>query len=84
MQITEKIKKEILKFLKRTRKADLILTYLYYVEQKNNLKPVLFIREKKIYQSLENYILSTGFQALFHKASNIFPKTHKDNMTLPI
>ncbi|NGX63596.1 MAG: hypothetical protein KR126chlam6_01008 [Candidatus Anoxychlamydiales bacterium] len=53
MQITEKTKKEILKFLKKTRKADLILTYLFYVEKKFDLKPVLFAKEKTIYQSLD-------------------------------
>lgn len=53
MQINEKTKKDILNFLKQNRKADLILTYLFYVEQKNDLKPVLFVREKKIYQSLD-------------------------------
>lgn len=56
MQITEKLKKEILNFLKENKKADLILTYLYYVEQKNNLNPVVFVREKKIYQSLDNLL----------------------------
>ncbi len=56
MQISEKMKKEILKFLKSTKKADLISTYLFYVEKKFNLKPVLFIRNKTIYQSLDNLL----------------------------
>ncbi|NGX28487.1 MAG: hypothetical protein K940chlam1_00668 [Candidatus Anoxychlamydiales bacterium] len=56
MQITENIKKEILKFIKQNKKADLILTYLFYVEKKFNLKPVLFAREKVIYQSLDKLI----------------------------
>lgn len=58
MQISEKIKKEILNFLKSTKKADLILTYLFFVEKKFDLKPVLFIRDKTIYQSLD-YLLQT-------------------------
>jgi hypothetical protein len=56
MQISEKTKKDLLDFLKHNKKADLILTYLYYVEQENDLEPVLFIREKKIYQSLDNLL----------------------------
>lgn len=56
MQITEKIKKDILNFLSENKKADLILTYLFYVEQKNDLRPVLFVREKKIYQSLDRLL----------------------------
>lgn len=56
MQLSEKIVKEMLKFIKQNRKADLILTYLFYIEKKFNLKPVLFLREKTIYQSLENLL----------------------------
>ena len=56
MQINEKIKKDILNFLTDNKKADLILTYLFYAEQKNNLKPILFTREKKIYQSLDSLL----------------------------
>jgi hypothetical protein len=56
MQISEKLIKEILDFLSENKKADLILTYLFFVEQKFNLKPVLFAREKKIYQSLDKLL----------------------------
>jgi len=56
MQISENLKKELLKFVKQTKKTDLILTYLFYIEKKFNLKPVLFIREKKIYKNLD-YLL---------------------------
>ena len=38
-------------FLKKNRKADLITTYLFYLERKFKLKPVVFIKEKTIYQS---------------------------------
>ncbi len=38
-------------FLKKNRKADVITTYLFFLEKKFNLHPVVFIREKKIYQS---------------------------------
>ncbi|MFA6118327.1 MAG: DUF2709 domain-containing protein [Parachlamydiales bacterium] len=56
MQISDKLIKEILDFISNNRKADLILTYLFYVEKKFNLKPVLFAREKKIYQSLDELL----------------------------
>lgn len=52
--ITDTIKKKLLKFLKK--KADLVTAYLFFIELKHNLKPVLFPREKKIYQSLESLI----------------------------
>lgn len=54
--ITENLKDELLKFLKKNRKADLITTYLYYLEKKFNIRPVLFAREKTIYQSQEDLI----------------------------
>ena len=50
------LKKKILSHLKKTRKVDLISCYLYYLQEKFNLHPVLFPRQKKIYQSLEDLI----------------------------
>ncbi len=69
MQISEKIQKETLKFLKSTRKADLILTYLFYVEKKFDLKPVLFIRNKTIYQSLDTLL------GILEKEGKLFRET---------
>ncbi len=40
--ITETIKNELLKFLKKNKKADLITTYLFFLEKKFNISPVLF------------------------------------------
>ena len=54
--IPETIKSEMLRFLKKNKKADLITTYLFFLEKKFNLKPVLFIRDKEIYQSREDLI----------------------------
>jgi hypothetical protein len=54
--ISENLKDEVLKFLKRIKKADLITTYLYFLEKKFNIRPVLFAREKIIYQSQEDLI----------------------------
>jgi hypothetical protein len=54
--IPEAIKSEILRFLKKNKKADLITTYLFFLEKKFSLKPVLFIRDKVIYQSREDLI----------------------------
>lgn len=54
--ITEKLKNELDEFLKNNRKADLVTTYLFFLEKKFQLKPVLFIKEKMIYQSLDELI----------------------------
>jgi hypothetical protein len=54
--ISEGLKEEIKKFLKKNRNADLVTTYLFFLEKKYQLKPVLFIREKMIYQSIDELI----------------------------
>lgn len=54
--ISDNLKDEILKFLKREKKADLITTYLYFLEKKFNIRPVLFLREKTIFQSQDELI----------------------------
>jgi hypothetical protein len=71
MQISEKLVKEMLKFIKQNRKADLILTYLFYVEKKFNLKPVLFLREKTIYQSLEGLLEKLDKEGKLYRETEI-------------
>lgn len=55
--ITDKLKRELDDFLKQNRKADLVTTYLFFLEKRFHLKPVLFIKEKTIYQSLDELIV---------------------------
>ncbi len=54
--ISDHLKDEIVKFLKKDKKADLITTYLYFLEKKFNIRPVLFLREKTIFQSQDELI----------------------------
>src|SRR3990167_2130084 len=54
--ITDNLREELFKYLKKNRKADLITTYLFFLEKKHHLKPVLFPKEKKIYQGLDELI----------------------------
>jgi hypothetical protein len=49
-------KNELLNFLKKNRNTDLATAYLAFVEEKHNLRPVLFPKEKMIYQSLDDLI----------------------------
>ncbi|HSX12269.1 MAG TPA: DUF2709 domain-containing protein [Rhabdochlamydiaceae bacterium] len=51
--ISEALRKELEKFLHKNRKTDLVTAYLYFLEKKYQVKPVLFAREKMIYQSLD-------------------------------
>lgn len=54
--ISENLKEELHKFLKKNRKADLITSYLFFLERKFKIHPVLFLREKMIYQGQEELI----------------------------
>lgn len=54
--ITDNLKTELQKFLEKNKKADLITTYLCYLEKKFQVKPVIFAREKMIYQSQKDLI----------------------------
>lgn len=54
--LNSSLKEELEKFLKRNKKADLITTYLFFLEKKFDIKPVLFVREKTIYKSKEEIL----------------------------
>ncbi len=69
--ITENLKEEILQFLKKNRKADLITTYLYYLEKKFNIRPVLFAREKMIYQSQDDLVKTLQAQGKLWRETEI-------------
>ena len=56
LSITTEQKNLLLKFLKKNRNTDLVTIYLAFIEEKYKLKPVLFPRDKTIYQSLDNLI----------------------------
>lgn len=49
--ISKSLKQLLADYLKRHKKADLLTTYFYFLEKKYNIQPVLFLREKTIFQS---------------------------------
>ena len=54
--ISENLKEDLIQFLKKNKKADLVTAYLYFIERKYQVSPVLFAKEKTIYQSQDNLI----------------------------
>ena len=56
MAISADLKKDLLLFLKEYRSPDLLGAYLFYLEKKFRLHPVVFVRDKMIYQSAEDAI----------------------------
>lgn len=54
MAIAEKIKKDLLDFLSNQRSPELIAAYLFFLQKKFKLDPVVYVHEKMIYQSLSD------------------------------
>lgn len=67
--ITEEIKQELQNFLVKDKDAELIHVYLYFVQLKFDLKPVVFPKEKIIFQSVEDAVrLLEKENKLWHEA----------------
>lgn len=54
--VSQKQKDDLLQYLKKNRSSDLVMAYLHFVEKKYKLKPVLFPKDKMIFQSLDDLI----------------------------
>lgn len=66
--INENDKTVLKQFLEENRPAELVNTYLCFVENKFNLSPVLFPKDKKIFQSVEDAVKILEQQgALWHE-----------------
>lgn len=57
LTITSEQKKDLLQFIKKNRNIDLVTVYLAFIEKKHQVQPILFPREKTIYQSLDDLIV---------------------------
>ena len=69
--ITESLKDELNKFLQKNKKADLITTCLFFLEKKFNIKPVLYIRDKTIYQSQDDLLKNLEAQGKLWRETEI-------------
>jgi hypothetical protein len=69
--ITDNLKTDIEKFLEKNKKADLITTYLHYLEKKFQLKLVIFAREKMIYESQKEVIAKLESQGKLWRETEI-------------
>lgn len=67
--ISEEMKKKLLDFLESNPGAELINTYLFYLEKKFELSPSLYVPGKTIYQSEEDAVSSLEKEGkLWHEA----------------
>lgn len=56
LKLTENLREMLKEYLENTKHPELIATYLHFVEQKFSLEPVLFVRDKIVYQSTPNAV----------------------------
>ena len=56
LAISDAHKQVLKRYISQHKHPELIETYLYYVEQRYSLKPVVFAQEKIVFQSLESAI----------------------------
>lgn len=54
--ITDSIRHDLNRFLNDNRPAELVNTYLFFIEKKLKLQPVLFPRDKVIYQNADQVV----------------------------
>lgn len=80
MAISKELKTKLLGFLSKNKKADLVTTYLYSLEEKFDLKPVLFPKEKKIYQGIEKLISHLEKEHKLYHETEINVQFGKENV----
>ena len=80
MQISDNLKEELLKFLKKNKKSDVITTYLFFIEKKIKISPVIFLREKKIYQGKEELIKRLEGQGKLWRETEIKIQFQKESV----
>lgn len=71
LKVSHELKQELLDFLKKNKNADLVTIYLVYVEEKYHIQPILFPREKTIFQSLESLITHLESQGKLWRETEI-------------
>ena len=70
--VAKEFQQSLIDFLKSTKHPELISTYLFFVEQKFELQPVLFIRDKLIYQSETDAIRALEKEDKFRLVCSFF------------
>jgi hypothetical protein len=76
--ISEDLKQDLKQFLTENPFAELVSTYLFFVERKFNIQPVLFPRDKTIFQSADDAVKSLEKDGkLWHETEIKISFTHQ-------
>ncbi|MDF2549213.1 MAG: hypothetical protein K0S07_280 [Chlamydiales bacterium] len=65
-------------FLEEKRQPELVATYLYYLENQYKIKPVVFPKEKKIYQNVEEIIHKLEYEGKLWRETEIKIRSSND------
>jgi hypothetical protein len=71
MALSENMKNALLQFLQERRAPELLAAYLFYLEHRFHLEPVVFVRDKIIYQSSEAAIKKLGDEGKIWRETEI-------------
>ena len=68
LSITGTLKAELIKYLEEQDSAELLDTYLFFLEKKFDLHPVVFVKDKIIYQNADEAVAKVAEEGkLWHK-----------------
>lgn len=69
--ISEDLKKELELFFKKHRKPELVSSYLFFLEKKHKLSPVLFAQGKSIYQGADDAVRALEAENKLYREAEI-------------
>lgn len=69
ISVPEHVKESLREFVTSVKRPELIATYLHYVEQLLNLQPVLFVKDKLVFKSVDDAV------ALLEKQGKLWRET---------
>lgn len=69
--ISEGLRSDLLQFLKKHRHTELLVAYFYFLERKFKITPVLFLRDKIIFQSVEDAVRTLESQGKLWRETEI-------------
>lgn len=69
--ISEELKKELELFFKKHRKPELVSSYLFYLEKKHKISPVIFLRDKIIFQSADDAVRALETENKLYRETEI-------------
>ena len=78
--ITPHVKDELADFLKKNPKVDLLTAYLFFLSCKNNIEPVIYLKEKTIYRSRDELLKQLEKEGTLYRETEIKIQFNKESV----